>query len=170
MPPKRLDASALKPGDIMSRVSYMRVVAVDGDSVQVENADGFKWTISKAILEAEAHSSSQYTESIKVNRTELARLLEQDVRDTAFSACFTKLPDAADQEALLASADLSTPAKRKRVARDLGVGKERVMHGHIVDTHELGRLPVFDLEAHGDRLVDLRTLKWLVFKNKRYTL
>ena len=37
------------------------------------------------------------------------------------------------QEALLASADLGTPAKRKRVAKDLGIGKERVLHGHIED-------------------------------------
>lgn len=155
-----MNASTLKPGDIMSRVSYMTVVSVSGSSVEVENEDGFRWTIAKSVLEAEAHTTSQFTEEVKVNRTELARMLEQDARDTAFSVCFTKLPDAEDQEAALASADISTPAKRKRVARELGIGKERIMHGHLLDTHELGRMPTFDLEARGERLVDLRTLKW----------
>jgi hypothetical protein len=29
-------------------------------------------------------------------------------------------------------------------------------------------MPVIDLEAKAERLVDLRTLKWLVFNNVRY--
>jgi hypothetical protein len=48
------------------------------------------------------------------------------------------------------------------------VGKERVMFGHITDTHEMGRLPVHDLEAKGERLVDLRTVKWVIFGNTKY--
>lgn len=38
-------------------------------------------------------------------------------------------------------------------------------------TSQLGRLPVHDLEAaqgHRERLVDLRTLQYIVFKNTRY--
>ena len=126
-----LDASKLKVGDIMSRVSYMKVVSIDGDSVVVRNEKGFQWSISKGVLEAEARSSSQFSKTEKVTRTELARILEQDVRDSAFCVTFNKLPDASDQEAVLAGADLSTPAKRKRVAKELAVGKERVLHGHI---------------------------------------
>ena len=166
-----LDASKLKVGDIMSRVSYMRVVGISGDSVSVRNERGFEWTVGKSILEAEARSSSQFTKTEKVTRTELARILEQDVRDSAFSVSFTKMPDAADQDALLAGADLSTPAKRKRVAKELGVGKERIMHAHVDDTHELGRMPCIDLEVEDgrrERLVDLRSLKWLVFNNTKY--
>lgn len=29
-------------------------------------------------------------------------------------------------------------------------------------------MPVYDLEANGERLVDLRTLKWIIFGNTRY--
>ena len=168
---KKLDASKLKVGDFMSRISYMRVVGMDGGSVEVENSDGFRWTVAKSILEAEATASDQYTSVQRVTRTELARILEQDVRDCVFSVCFTKMPDPADQEALLAGADMSTPAKRKRVAKELGVGKERVLHGHVEDTHELGRVPVVDLEVKQgprERLVDLRSMKWLVFGNVKY--
>lgn len=164
----KLDASQLKVGDFMSRISYMRVVGLRGDSVEVENSEGFRWSISRDVLEAEASASDQFTTTKKVTRTELARILEQDVRDSAFSCAFTKLPDPNDQEAVLSGADLSSPAKRKRVAKELCVGKERVMHGHLLDTHIFGRMPVYDLEAKGERLVDLRTLKWLVFGGVKY--
>jgi hypothetical protein len=164
----KLDASALKAGDFLSRISYMRVLGVDGDSVEVENKDGFRWSVRKSILEAEACAADQFSTEQKVTRTELARILEQDVRDSVFSACFTKLPDPRDQEALLDGADISTTAKRRRLAKELTVGKERVIFAHITDTHEMGRLPVHDLEAKGERLVDLRTVKWVVFGNTKY--
>jgi len=139
----RLDASKLKAGDFMSRISYMRVVSVDGDSVEVENEAGFRWSIGTSILEAEAVSSDQFSKTQKVTRTELARILEVDVRDSVFSVAFTKLPEVSEQEKALADADLSTPAKRRKVAKDLGVGKERVLHGHLVDTHEIVSFPMF---------------------------
>ena len=47
------------------------------------------------------------------------------------------------QEALLASADLGTPAKRNRVAKDLGIGKERVLHGHIEDVRKNQKINTF---------------------------
>lgn len=149
MPPSGvLDASKLKAGDFLSRISYMRVISVDGDSVEVENEAGFRWSIGRSIVEAEAVSSDQYTETRKVTRTELARILECDVRDSVFSVSFTKLSEAAEQEKTLADADLSTPAKRRRLAKDLGVGKERVLHGHVIDTHEIGRVCAHSLPSH----------------------
>jgi hypothetical protein len=168
METKKLDASKLKVGDFMSRIQYMKVRSINGDSCEVEDETGFTWTICNTILEAQAYSSHQFTKIEKVTRTELARIAEQDVRDAAMSCSFTKLPNQADQEKLLAGADISTPAKRKRIAKELGVGATRVMHCHITDSHELGRLPVFDLEARGERLVDLRSLEWLTYANTRY--
>ena len=147
------------------------MISVDGDHVEVENEAGFRWSIGRSILEAEAVSSNQFTQTKKVARTELARILEQDVRDSVFSVAFTKLPDGADQERTLADADLSTPAKRKRIAKQISVGKERVLHGHLEDLHELGRMPVIDLAVttgSKERLVDLRTMKWLVFNRVKY--
>ena len=134
---KKLDASKLKPGDVMSRISYMRVISVNGDSVEVENENGFRWSISRSILENEAHSSSQFSTTKKVNRTELARFLEQDVRDSVFSCSFVKLPSLADQEKKLAESDMSTQAKRRKVAKDISSGETRVLHGHLEDTHVL---------------------------------
>lgn len=141
-------ASKLKVGDFLSRVSYMRVVAKHGDTFEVENETGLKWRISGDILENEARSSNEFTKTERVTRTELARILEQDVRDSAFNALFTKLPDPNDQSDILEDADLSTPAKRKRAAKDVCTGKERVMHGHIIDTHELAG----DADRPRDRL------------------
>lgn len=136
---KKLDASKLKPGDCMSRIQYITVVRNDGITVVVRDETGFEWGIDRSILEAQAFSSSQFTETKKVTRTELARICEQDVRDSVFSVSFTKMPNQADQEKMLADADLSTPAKRKRVAKDISTGPERILHGRIVDTHELVR-------------------------------
>jgi hypothetical protein len=146
----------------------MRVLSNNGNCVEVENKDGFKWSVAKSILEAETCSAHQFEDVRRVTRTELARILEQEVRDSVFSACFTKLPDPKDQETLLEGADISTAAKRRRLAKDLSLGKERVIFAYITDTHEMGRLPVYDLEAKGERLVDLRTVKWVVFGNKKY--
>lgn len=137
---KKLDSQKLSVGSYVSRISYMRVVGVSGNNIEVENKDGFRWTIAKSILEAEATASDQFTEVRKVSRTELARVFEQDVRDTVFSVTFTKLPDPSDQDKILTEADVSTPAKRKRVAKELSTGKERVLHGHIQDTHEVSPL------------------------------
>ena len=170
-PQKLCDIAKLKTGDILSELNYIKVVSVSDDRCEVEDAlSGQKWSVSKSILETQAYTSNQFTSCEKVTRTELARILEVDIRDKAFSVCFTKMPQLADQEKLLESADMSTPAKRRKVAKELGVGEERVMHAFATDTHEMGRLPVYDLEAKAPRLVDLRTIKWLCFANKKYEL
>lgn len=72
-----LDASKLKVGDCLSRIQYMKVVRISGDSVTVRDPTGFEWSIGKEILEKQAFSSSQFTEAERVTRTELARVLEQ---------------------------------------------------------------------------------------------
>lgn len=136
---KKLDASKLKVGDAMSRIQYMKVVRIGATSVTVQDETGFEWDIGKSILEAQAYTADQFTETVKVSRTELARIMEMEVRDSIFSCCFSKLPNADDQEKALANADLSTAAKRKRVAKEISVGAERVLVGHVTDTHELAR-------------------------------
>ena len=165
------DISKLKVGDVLCEINYMRIIGVDADKCEVEDArTGARWNVSKSILETQAVTSDQYLTTEKVTKTELARILEVDIRDKVFSVCFTKMPQIKDQEKLLEDADLSTPAKRKKVAKELNVGEERIMHAYATDTHEMGRLPVYDVEAKGHRLVDLRTIKWIVFNNKKFEL
>ena len=160
----------LKAGDVLSRMNYITVVSVNRDTFTVRDTTGFEWDIGRTVLQKQAYTSNQYTKVEKVTRVELARLLEQDIRDSVFSCCFNKMPNADEQDTMLENADLSSGAKRKRIAKDLQVGPERIMHAYAEDTHELGRLPVFDIEANGHRLIDLRTLKWLTFRNTRYEL
>jgi hypothetical protein len=170
-PEKLCDIGKLKVGDFLSEVNYIKVLSVTDKDCEVEDAlSGKKWTVSKGILETQAYTSDQFLTCEKVTRTELARILEVDIRDKVFSVCFNKMPQLADQEKMLETADLSTPAKRRKVAKDLGVGEERVMHAFATDTHEMGRLPVFDVQAKAPRLVDLRTIKWLCFANKKFEL
>ena len=170
-PSKKCDTGKLKIGDFLSEINYIKVTKVEAMTCDVEDANtGKKWSVSKSILETQAFTSDQHTEVKKVTKTELARILEIDIRDKVFSVCFHKMPQVDEQEKMLEHADLSTSAKRKRVAKELGVGKERVMHAYATDTHEMGRLPVFDLDAKAPRLVDLRTIQWICFANTRYDL
>ena len=131
----KCDVSKLVVGSVMSRVNYITVMKINSDSVEVKDTTGMVWTISNSILEAQAHTADQFTSTKKVTRIELARTMEEELRDTVFSCAFNKLPNANEQEKLLEEADLTTPAKRKKVARELGVGPERVMIGHVTDTH-----------------------------------
>jgi hypothetical protein len=177
IPPNgKCNIQSLKPGDFLSRINYIKIVSNDGSNVTVQDETGFQWNIAKTILEnqatnllglqllcffslillcRQAYTSNQFTKVENVTRTEMAALLETEVRDQVFSCCFNKLPNSDEQSSILENADVSTAAKRKRVAKELVVGPERIMHAYLTDTHELGRMPVFDLEAKGRA--------WLIF-------
>lgn len=180
-PDPKCDVDALRKGDRLSRISYMEIAEppAPGDaSLRVRNETGMEWTIGRSIVANECYSATQYLGAPeKVTRTELARLLQEEVRDSVFSLSFLKAPDAKKQAELLEGADLANDKKRRKVAADLQKGEERVIVAHVLDfEHAMGRLRVCDLEAPGNtkgaktRLVDLRTINWLVFRNKRYEL
>lgn len=175
---KRSDATTLKPGDRLSRVSYLEVERVFREDlyvkgrVQVKNQEGLVWTIDSNILENEAYSASQYSEEKEVNRTAMIEVLE-GAGDTVFTVVFDKKTSQKSIVEALSELD-SIPTTKKdlnKLAKSLLAGAERTMIGYLASTEQkMGRSTVFDLEAGQLRLVDHRTVKELIVKNVKYTL
>lgn len=150
----KTNMSKLKKGDYLSRVSFMKV---EGGSVQqggfaVSNEDGFEWTIGSSIIKEECYSL-QHNETIKTPKTGIAEIL-MNAKDAIIRVCF----DKAD-------------------------GSERVLTGYVIGAEVvLGRTIAIDIEKpkkirkgkdgkefdERQRLVDHRTLKWLIYKNVKY--
>jgi len=176
---KRTDATAIRPGTMLSRISYMQVVGANPrrKTLTVRNQEGLQWDISENIIENEAFSADQFEETVKVSRTEMVEALE-NAGDSVFTIVFNKkVSEKAVREAigLLAdSADFSAKAI-KATAKELLVGEERTLIGHMASTEpKMGRSQVVDLEkapgTHRLRLVDHRTIKQLILRNVQYVL
>jgi hypothetical protein len=137
-----------KEGDILSRLSYVKVKSVNGSIYQFENEDGTSWNIARDIAEEECISSSLFEKEVLLPKTKLAQILTT-TGDKAFTVCYTK-------------AD----------------GSERVLVGHRLESNNLlGYSMVVDLTIakEGDgknriRTVNHNTLKYLIFNNTKYIL
>lgn len=136
----------VKPGHVMVFPYWGKVKRVDGPRLTVESLDGGigEFQVQGEVLIASAGSADQVHETVPSTMTEIAERLISSHR-RPLTVCFEK-------------AD----------------GSERVLRGRLVD-HEalLGRSRVEDLEQPaGDRLrlVDHRTLKWLVVDGVKYEL
>ena len=134
----------LKKGDYFSIVQYYQFEGVEQEGIKVgaiaTNVMNDQRTyVGQEIVEKCVDSAAYYTEEERVNRTKLAELLEQ-AKDAVFTVKFTKKE-----------------------------GEQRVMIGHLLQIEpKMGRSYVFDLENKGTRLVDHRTLDWLIIKGKKY--
>lgn len=171
----------LQVGDILSRTSYMEVIAVPGGGVaQVRNRDGLIWSISSGILRAEAVSSTQYRWTQHVSLTELVRVLVEEARDSAFTVTFACKKDpaelAGDVQRLAADA-AAGHLTQKKLKSELLEGRIRTMRVRLLkSTNHLGRSVVELLDVPKDapggtvRQVDHRTLKAIVLRQGRYVL
>ena len=183
-----VDVEALKPGDILSRSSIMKVLEVGPDNVEIVNAYGKKWTICKSIIEAECNDSrSDCTR--KVGVTQLAHILQNNHAGDLVRCVFTKKPTAGDGQAklrefLAAHAGKSVDDIPKRalssIVSAIKTGERREMLCTVIGMDDMGRLRVIDQElalATGDidaagRLVDPRsleevTMRGVTWKSKR---
>lgn len=176
---KRCDASKIQVGDKLSRIAYYDVQSIDNDRITVCNENGFSFGLTKDIAENEMFSANQHTEEKTVTRTELAQVMENEVRDAVFTVTFDKQPkpeDAAEtlKRAVQDDSDaVKEPKKRKKLAASLLHGEERVLVGHLVASEPLmGRSVAIDLDVpakqHRRRLIDHRTLKSLVVRNTKF--
>lgn len=171
------DSDKLQVGHFLSRVSYVRVKEILETTVVVENQFDFSWTIGKPIVAKEMVSAHQVDEEKKITRTEIVKILE-NAGDTIFSVCFTKKiseKPIADRLATLTPEDLESPKKRRALAKEFTHGETRTLVGYLYNADpEMGRSIVIDLEAPEDnyeskkRLVDHRTIEWLIFNKIKY--
>lgn len=174
MADKRSDGTKYAVGDWFSRIEYARVMATTGTSFSIRAETGKEWSVGRDIVEAQAWSATQFTSEEKISCSEMGAVFAS-AGDAVFCVTYTKKIVVADIVTELETADVSTLAKRRKLAKAFTVGEERKLVGYLTSTkHEMGRYPVVDLEvpegAYNRRLVDTRTLKSLILKNVRYTL
>jgi hypothetical protein len=143
-----LNIKSLRKGERVSLTQYLEVVSTNPNTETIEALmqDGTPITIrGKELVETMA-SNSQYEETRKVGKHDLASVLQR-AGDKVFTVCYLK-------------ADKS----------------ERILTGYFVSAEpNLGRTQVIDLEVDpkdktkGFRLIDNREVKWIVLNNVKYT-
>ncbi len=133
-----------KVNDLMAFTYWAKVKRLVGshnlDVVNVDNGDPF--SVNGASLIDAATSADYFEFEEKITRTEMAEKLI-GAKNIPFTVCFDKQD-----------------------------GDERVLRGRLI-SHEalLGRSSVEDLDLEGKnrlRLVDHRTLKWLILNKIKY--
>jgi hypothetical protein len=163
----------LKEGDYLSLTQYLKVIRTDGMRVHVKTVQGDTWQVDRAIVEKDC-CHLQFTKIEKVSLTELGRIIREDVKDAVFEVQFTKQQTveavAKTLEEIAPTLATCTAADRKRKAKDLLSGETRVMRCHFLGVDPNGRFRVIDLEANGLRLVDSRSLEYVVVKGIKYEL
>lgn len=147
-PPSMVQSGQLKEGDMVMRVSYMRVTRRNHDeTTEVENLVGNRWKIGNKILEDDCYSTKATNAPEPLRMTKLAEVLTES-GDTVIKTTFLK--------------------------KD---GTKRVVVGHHYFNETcLGRSKVKELVVNGDRLVeqerqiDHQTIQEIVFKGNKFVL
>lgn len=171
-PTAKVNVGELQTGDYLSETQYYKVLSRKQGGIEVENERGFKFNISEPIIQEGCYSSNQFTDEEKVTQTELADIL-QNAGDSVFSINFnkkTKPEDVLAELKKLPKKEFTVKAMKTAIA-----GEARTMVAHRVSSEpSLGRTQVVDLETEIGgrrlRLIDHRTINWIVLKNVRYVL
>ena len=170
----KADTSLINAGDVFSRFSCGKVVAVSPSSITLKNTDGLEWSIDKSIVENEfAFASHSTNPPIHLSRTEIIELVKENPR-VAMQITFNKKVDhKAVAKTLLSGKGNMTDRVWNKTVKDALAGEERVMEGvhhRTFDAH--GRLQFTEIAGKsgmsGLRVVDLRTITSLIFHNQVY--
>ena len=177
---KKSNAHKLSPGDHWSRNSYGTVVEVQHDSIIVQNDKGDKWAIDSPLFESEFSTADQFTDTVKVTRTEMVQKIIGSAR-VVMTIFFRKQAQPAILKAavmqLLVDVSRGAPILKDRalgkLLKDATAGGERTMVGrHYGTTDEFGRIQFLDVEGSvsgtGLKVVDPRTVEWCIIENVRY--
>lgn len=168
---KRCDAKQVKVGTVFTRFSSGKVVVVSpGGQFRVRNATGFEWNISPDIFEQEFSVADQVATDTKVSRTEVIEVLNAHPR-TAMTVNFNKAPDPkAIADALRLGQDKMTDRAWRTKVGELVAGEERTMVGHHYGFYDEHKRLQFQEEEKGQRLVDPRSINWLIVNQVKYTV
>ena len=177
------DFKKIQNGEFLSETQYYEVKSKSLSDVRVINERGFEFSIGSGIVEEGVYSASQFNDEVQVTRTELIEIFS-GVGDTVFTVCYNKQPKAEDINDAIASANKGRilPIKDlQKLVTDAYKGEVRVLVGYLVKVETgFGRSLVIDLDADKTkstpewdsrlRQVDHRTLKWLIYKNVKYSV
>jgi hypothetical protein len=178
----RSDFSKVKVGSVYSRHSFGKVTGFGRDAygnpmVQIENSNGESWTISPNIMEAEFSFADQFDSEEKVSRTRAIEILTDNPR-TAMTINYNKKPKTNDvgdgilgliNEAIKTGKAPTKKSVRQFAGEQLG-GPERTMIGYHVNSYDEHRRLRFNESGKGQRLVDPRTLNWMICDRVKYVV
>ena len=171
----------VKVGDRIWTINHFTVQAVNAHTIDIIDEAGNKSKVSNSIIANEYHSTSRYTTTEKVSRTEMVNKMKH-AGHGAFTVTFNKAIDnntLADKiGAAMDSDTIGTQAKRRKFCNAENKGEERTMQARLdrdpqtraANDDEFGRVPVFDIDNAGRRLVDTRTVTTLVSEGVMYIL
>lgn len=179
---KKCKFDQIKVGDYLSETQYYEVFSVSDKEIAVRNARGLEMDVDRGIVEEGMYTCNQFAEEVKVSRTEMCEILEK-VGDAVFTVNFNKqVKDKEVTDAIMKTlleeeevdeAQLSKLVKKS--VKDALKGQERTLIGFLIQSEpKMGRSQVVDLQIpegkSGVRLVDHRTMNWLIVKNVKYSL
>lgn len=172
-------------GQILSESQFYLVEEVKSNgNIIVKDDNGTKVELSKEYADKMLSSAHSFTKEEKVNKTDIANLFLSNSR-VAMTVCFNKQVKEADVVAeitkAISNATLAEMEKAiKKGVKKAIIGEERIMIGrHYGASDEFGRIHFVDMEITKDltknydirmRLVDPRTINWLIVNNIKYSL
>ena len=166
---KLSDISKVKPGVMYSVENYGVVTEVGRQYVSVRNNDGSEIQVERSVFENEYRCADQFEEVVKINQTELIKLVLAWPR-AAMTVNYNTKPKAKEIAPELAGGQGDHSDKEwEKVIAGLIEGQERTMIGyHTGSLDERGRLR-FNEQGTGLRLVDPRTLHWVIVNRTKYS-
>lgn len=176
----------LKVGEVLSEAQYYKVSKIVGDRVQLTNDAGEAIVVDSSYVDNILASAQQFDSVEQVNKTTLAELFLANAR-VAMTVQFNKKvkPEDVTKGIVDLYDDLGIGMTKagfsKKVKAALNLkGEERVMTGRHYGSHDVnGRVQFIDMnidKAAGkdydsrQRLVDPRTINYLIVNNVKYEL
>lgn len=194
------DATKITEGSLLFRPAKIIVLKnPTGNAVGVRNQDMYAsgkelcdWNLDRSLIASQCISPDQYTEIKPVSKTELARLINEDVGDCVCRVEFYKQPDVSEMAKLIREGsqiienlEVSEAEKTKmfkKLYERSQKGEYRIMRGYILRStdmetqeNETGMIKFIDADLLGQmqfaqRLLNTRTIEALTFKLTRYVL
>lgn len=181
-----IDFLKIKKGDYWSRIAYGKVVEKHDNYLVIRNENGCEWTIEGSIVRNELSFHDQYEEVIELTWTELKEKFKDSTR-IIMTVNFNKKIDEKEYIEKLVSfypnkngtlkSKVQYEEDIKSATKSLLLGQERTMIGRHFGTYKSERIVFIDMELERNdskdydtriRLVDPRTLNWLIVDNVKY--
>jgi len=178
----------IKKDDYWSRISYGKVIEKNDNHLVIRNDDGYEWTIGYDVVEQELSFHNQFEEEVALTWTELKDKFKDSTR-RIMTVNFNKKIDKKEYIEKIVNLYPNKNGKLKSkaqyeaditsVTNDLLLGEERTMIGRHYGTYQSERIMFIDMEQENDsekdydtriRLVDIRTINWLIVDGMKYIL
>lgn len=176
--------SKLKVGEKLSETTIYSVEKIVGKEVQLRTESGESVILDDKYVDSLLSSATQYEKEEKKTKTELAQIFSNST-NVVLTVCYNKqVKDEDVLKELMNSYQNATPktieAEFKKSVKKALNGEQRELTGvHTGAQDDFGRTHITDLNIAKDpsksydvrsRLVDSRTIQWLIVKNVKYSL